>query len=167
MSDKKNEPELKENTDRISEDLIKKSDQEENLVSDIDDNIIIASSSKSIPKTVLEFFCALLISSIVSIALTWPAAGNLHEILLGGGELGGWLWRHWWHFEEVRALEYEEIGLWGSIEALIALAVFLATSVVGNVVIVLNLNILLIQLLLFGVKRSKYGVVPNGFINRN
>ena len=47
------------------------------------------------------------------------------------------------------------------------LAVLLATSVVKIIVIVLNLNILLIQLVLFGVERSKYGVVPNGFINRN
>jgi hypothetical protein len=43
----------------------------------------------------------------------------------------------------------------------------LATRVARNVVIVLNLNILLIQRVLFGVKRSKYGVVPNVFINRN
>jgi hypothetical protein len=43
----------------------------------------------------------------------------------------------------------------------------LATSVVRNIVIVLNLNILLIQLVLFVVERSKYGVMPNGFINRN
>ena len=42
----------------------------------------------------------------------------------------------------------------------------LATSVV-KIAIVLNLNILLIPLVLFGVERSKYGVVPNVFINRN
>jgi hypothetical protein len=45
--------------------------------------------------------------------------------------------------------------------------VLLTTNVVKNFVIVLNLNILPIQLMLFGVKRSKYGVVPNVFINRN
>ena len=45
--------------------------------------------------------------------------------------------------------------------------VILATSVVRFIVIVLNLNIMLIWLVLFGVERSKYGVVPNGFINRN
>jgi hypothetical protein len=42
----------------------------------------------------------------------------------------------------------------------------LATTVV-KIAIVLNLNILLILLVLFGVERSKYGVVPNVFINRN
>ena len=47
------------------------------------------------------------------------------------------------------------------------MAVLLATSVVRVSVIVLNLNILLIQRVLFGVERSKYGVVPNVFINRN
>ena len=47
------------------------------------------------------------------------------------------------------------------------MAVFLATSVVRVIVIVLNLNILLIQFRLVGVGRSMYGVVPNGFINRN
>ena len=45
--------------------------------------------------------------------------------------------------------------------------VILATSVVSFVVIVLNLNILLIQFVLIGVERSKYGVVPHGFINWN
>jgi hypothetical protein len=47
------------------------------------------------------------------------------------------------------------------------LAVSLATSVVRLIVIVLNLNILLIQFVLFGVEGSEYGVMPNGFINRN
>ena len=56
---------------------------------------------------------------------------------MGGGELGGWLWRHWWHFEEVRALEYEEIGFLGSIEALIALGRFPET---GNILDILLLS---------------------------
>jgi hypothetical protein len=47
------------------------------------------------------------------------------------------------------------------------LAVCLATSVVRFIVIVLNLNILLIQRVLFDVERSKYGVMLYGFINRN
>ena len=47
------------------------------------------------------------------------------------------------------------------------MAVFLVTRVVRVIVIVLNLNILLIQLVLIGVERSVYGVMPNGFINRN
>ena len=74
---------------------------------------------------------------IVSIFLTWPAIGNFTQFAFGGGELGGWLWRHWWHFEEVRALEYEEIGFLGSIEALIALGRFPET---GNILDILLLS---------------------------
>ena len=93
--------------------------------------------NKNFKNTMLEFFCALLVSIVVSVALTWPAVANLDQILLGGGELGGWLWRHWWHFEEVRALEYEEVGFLGSIEALISLGRFPET---GNILDILLLS---------------------------
>ena len=63
--------------------------------------------------------------------------------------------------------KFDPLCLLGSENLRTPLAVFLATIVVRFIVIVLNLNILLIPLVLFGVERSKYGVVPNGFINRN
>ena len=51
----------------------------------------------------VEFTVALLFFSALSIVLTWPVVLHSSEILLGGGELGGWLWRNWWHFEEVES----------------------------------------------------------------
>ena len=41
------------------------------------------------------------------------------------------------------------------------------SDAVVSIFIVLNLKLLPTRLKLFGVGRSKYGVVPNVFINRN
>ena len=43
-------------------------------------------------------------------AMTWPAIAHPDEVIIGGGELGGWLWRYWWHFTEVDALLTGEFG---------------------------------------------------------
>ena len=40
------------------------------------------------------------------------------EVIVGGGELGIGR-RQWWHYSEVKALEQEDFGLWGTIESLI------------------------------------------------
>ena len=57
-------------------------------------------------------------------ALTWPMVMHPTEVIVGGGELGGWFWRQWWHYSEVKALEQEDFGLWGTIESLLVLDVF-------------------------------------------
>ena len=81
-----------------------------------------------------EILVALLIYTAVTGALTWPAILNLDSVLLGGGELGGWLWRHWWHFEEVQAIKDTEMDALSSMEALISLGRYPET---GNILDVL------------------------------
>ena len=88
-------------------------------------------------RVILEFSVALVFFSALSTALTWPAMSHPSEILLGGGELGGWLWRHWWHFEEVKALYHEDVGFLSSLEAMIGLGRFPET---GNILDVLLLS---------------------------
>jgi len=41
---------------------------------------------------------ALLVAITASVVITWPMLPNHDQIVLGGGELGGWLWRYNWHF---------------------------------------------------------------------
>jgi len=54
---------------------------------------------------------ALALYLALAVALTWPAALNLWDVLVGGGELGGWRWRQWWHSQEVEALAASDLGL--------------------------------------------------------
>ena len=68
-----------------------------------------------------EFCAALMFYMCVAAALTWPTIQHLDSVLLGGGELGGWLWRKWWHFEEVHAINNTDMGFFASLEALISL----------------------------------------------
>ena len=52
---------------------------EEELLEDvisIEANETFVPSSKSFLRTLMEFLCALIVSVIVSISLTWPAIGN-------------------------------------------------------------------------------------------
>ena len=74
---------------------------------------------------------------LLASALTWPMVVNPTEVIVGGGELGGWFWRQWWHFSEVQALENEDFGVWGTIEALISLGRFPET---GNILDILFLS---------------------------
>ena len=54
-------------------------------------------------RSFVELLAVILFFFAVSAAVTWPIVLNMDSIVVGGGELGGWLWRQWWHFEEVRA----------------------------------------------------------------
>ena len=85
----------------------------------------------------LEAGAAVLFSAALAVLLTWPVALHLDEIIIGGGELGGWLWRQWWHFQEVRALAGEDLGLWGELQALVGLGRFPET---GNILDILLLS---------------------------
>jgi len=58
----------------------------------------------------LEALAALLISLFAAATITWPALWNLDEVIIGGGELGGWLWRDWWHSMELQALSQSSLG---------------------------------------------------------
>lgn len=44
---------------------------------------------------------ALVLSLGAAIAVTWPMIDYLDVVVLGGGELGGWLWRYDWHFRSL------------------------------------------------------------------
>ncbi|MCP4805914.1 MAG: hypothetical protein GY913_03735 [Proteobacteria bacterium] len=54
-------------------------------------------------------------------AMTWPALAHPDEVIIGGGELGGWLWRYWWHFTEVDALLAGQFGLIDSVYTFLSL----------------------------------------------
>ena len=51
-----------------------------------------------------EIGVAALVYFVAACVMTWPAVLHTDEVIIGGGELGGWLWRYWWHFMEVEAL---------------------------------------------------------------
>jgi hypothetical protein len=84
-----------------------------------------------------EFFLVLIFFIGLSVAITWPIFIHMDSIVVGGGELGGWLWRQWWHFEEVKALEKVDLGFFGWVEALIGLGRFPET---GNILDLLLLS---------------------------
>ena len=52
-------------------------------------------------------FCWFAILSAASLGVVMHPRGNRWW-----GELGGWFWRQWWHYSEVKALEQEDFGLW-------------------------------------------------------
>ncbi|MFT5679847.1 MAG: hypothetical protein ACI8RZ_000752 [Myxococcota bacterium] len=85
----------------------------------------------------VELLLAVAVFSGMSVLLTWPAAAHLDEVIVGGGEFGGWLWRQWWHFEEVAALSAEDQGLPATLSALIGLGRFPET---GNILDILLLS---------------------------
>jgi len=87
--------------------------------------------------TLLEFLLAAVASVAMAVLLTWPIAVHLEEVVVGGGELGGWLWRQWWHFQEVQALYNEEYGLIGEAQTLVSLGRFPET---GNILDILLLS---------------------------
>ena len=59
------------------------------------------------------------------------------NILIGGGELGGWVWREWWHFKEIESLDAVNMGTIGSVEALVSLGRYPET---GNILDLLTLS---------------------------
>ena len=69
--------------------------------------------SQSWKTTLIECTLAFVWFAILSTALTWPMVMHPTEVIVGGGELGGWFWRQWWHYSEVKALEQEDFGYVG------------------------------------------------------
>lgn len=51
-----------------------------------------------------EVLAATLLYLLAASAMTWPAVMHMDEVIIGGGELGGWLWRYGWHFTEAQAV---------------------------------------------------------------
>lgn len=90
-----------------------------------------------LPATLLEFLAAALACAAMAALMTWPVAVHLDEVIIGGGELGGWLWRQWWHSQEVRALQNEGYGLLSEVRTLVSLGRFPET---GNILDILLLS---------------------------
>lgn len=66
-------------------------------------------------REVLGFCGAILIAVTAAIAVTWPMAPNYDTVVLGGGELGGWLWRYNWHYmslDGLMALHLNPFSAW-------------------------------------------------------
>ena len=84
-----------------------------------------------------EALLALLVFGGLAVAVTWPVVGNLDQVIVGGGELGGWLWRSWWHFQEVEALGQSELGFLDRVATLVGLGRYPET---GNILDILLLS---------------------------
>ena len=88
-------------------------------------------------RTAIELLLATMVFFGMAVLMTWPAAAHLDEVIVGGGEFGGWLWRQWWHFEEVAALSAEDTGLLATLSSLVGLGRFPET---GNILDILLLS---------------------------
>ncbi len=84
-----------------------------------------------------ELVVAALAFLALAIAVTWPVLMNLNDVILGGGELGGWLWRQWWHFSEVDAVAHADLSLWAQLSQLVGLGRYPET---GNILDILLLG---------------------------
>ena len=58
----------------------------------------------------LGVLAALLLGLAAAIAVTWPMVKYLDQVVLGGGELGGGLWRYDWHYKSLEALSGSDLG---------------------------------------------------------
>ncbi|MFZ5475446.1 MAG: hypothetical protein ACOZNI_01620 [Myxococcota bacterium] len=80
---------------------------------------------------------ALAIAIASAVAITWPLVFHVDEIILGGGELGGWLWRYDWHFRSLDGLLATELGAFDTWKEFVSLGRHPET---GNVLDVLAFN---------------------------
>lgn len=92
-----------------------------------------------LPRALGDLGLAALWGVVLTVVITWPTSLHLGEIVLGGGELGGWMWRTWWHATEVAALaEMDDVALPERILALVSLGRYPET---GNILDILLLSI--------------------------
>ncbi|MCB9779614.1 MAG: hypothetical protein H6742_13705 [Alphaproteobacteria bacterium] len=92
---------------------------------------------RRLPAAGAEALLAMGVAAVAAVGFTWPLAADLSGQVIGGGELGGWLWRIWWHFQEAQALSSLDLGPLEHLRQLISLGRFPET---GNI-----LDILLIS----------------------
>lgn len=85
----------------------------------------------------LGVLAAVLVSLAAAIALTWPVAIHLNDVVMGAGELGGWLWRYDWHFRSLDALSESDRGFFGGWRSFVGLGRYPET---GNIMDVLALS---------------------------
>jgi hypothetical protein len=84
-----------------------------------------------------EVAVVMLIYIALACAITWPTIIHLDEVILGGGELGGWMWRTWWHGQEVDAIGQAELGFFDRLQMLFSLGRYPET---GNILDILLLS---------------------------
>jgi len=94
----------------------------------------------------LELLGVVAVYLVAASAITWPAALHPWEVVIGGGELGGWLWRYEWHFQEAEALRSSDLPLLERLSTLVALGRYPET---GNILDVLFLSWPLSKILAF------------------
>jgi hypothetical protein len=94
----------------------------------------------------LEVLLALLLSVVAACMITWPMPMAMDQVVVGGGELGGWLWRYWWHSLEADALTTADLPLGERWSQLVALGRYPET---GNILDVLFITWPLSQVLEF------------------
>ena len=82
----------------------------------------------------IEGLIASLVYLAAAAAMTWPAINHLDEVIIGGGELGGWLWRYWWHFTELEAIAASDLSLTDRVLTFLSLGRYPET---GNILDVL------------------------------
>jgi hypothetical protein len=80
---------------------------------------------------------AVVLAVLAGIAVTWPMINYLDRVVLGGGELGGWLWRFDWHYQELDALVASQMGPLDTWIAFVGLGRYPET---GNILDVLLLS---------------------------
>ena len=100
-------------------------------------DILLLIDAPKLARAGRELLWATLFFTALAVLLTWPTALHLHEVILGGGELGGWLWRQWWHFTEIEALDQERLDFIGATAQLLGLGRYPET---GNILDVLLLS---------------------------
>lgn len=94
----------------------------------------------------LGLLAAVLVSFLACVVLTWPMIEYSDVIVLGGGELGGWLWRYDWHFRSLDGLFASDAGFWDLWKGFVGLGRYPET---GNILDVLAISYPLEHLLGF------------------
>ncbi len=97
-------------------------------------------------RALVEVALAVAFYLLVVSAITWPVILHVDEVLVGGGELGGWLWRQWWHFQEIEAIGQADLPLWDRLSLLVSLGRYPET---GNILDILVMSYPLDQLVGF------------------
>jgi hypothetical protein len=80
---------------------------------------------------------ALVVATVAAVSVTWPMAQHMDTAVMGGGELGGWLWRYDWHFRSLDALVLTDLDVASKWRAFVSLGRYPET---GNVLDVLAVS---------------------------
>ena len=93
-----------------------------------------------------EILVGIVVYLLAASAMTWPMVSEIETMVVGGGEFGGWLWRQWWHFQEIEALAASDLGTFEYVRHLVGLGRYPET---GNILDILLISYPLDQLMGF------------------